>query len=506
MYISPRDYDRVLLRHLIEAAGAGHIGIDQRLVAAIVQTPDVADKLTEHTVDDLAETHVDLLPLFFDLYRQLGGVPATCFYVTLLAVEAHHDFPEFFEAVAELGEGGIDPLLEFASSEEGRELGAEIAFMLAALQVIDPRVELFLLKRLDIDPWDTAISMGLYRDPALKPVLEHKLRSLKPTDPHYEETVQALESAIEQLVTPVVIEPHDPFDIYSRYPAEASPQFDAIDPETLLQFLESDTPHYRAEAARILGTEEPEQNICEALLQLAKSDPHVLVRSAALESLSSYADRKPVHDVLYAKLTDTSASLEEQSASVVGLAELHPSDPQLKAHFLRFYEIPETRANALRAMCRSLDPAFGVYFPKHLEDANAQVQLEAIGGIGLLQVGGAAPQLKKFFDSDTLRTPALFSYALALPGIQSRKGMKVLFDQIENDAYGLSSDEVELVENALDQRMLHGGQQPVFSKHDHGHDHGPVEKVTPVVSGPKIGRNDPCPCGSGKKYKKCCGQ
>ena len=21
---------------------------------------------------------------------------------------------------------------------------------------------------------------------------------------------------------------------------------------------------------------------------------------------------------------------------------------------------------------------------------------------------------------------------------------------------------------------------------------------------PKVGRNDPCPCGSGKKYKKCC--
>ena len=28
----------------------------------------------------------------------------------------------------------------------------------------------------------------------------------------------------------------------------------------------------------------------------------------------------------------------------------------------------------------------------------------------------------------------------------------------------------------------------------------------PVVNkGPKVGRNDPCPCGSGKKYKKCCG-
>jgi SEC-C motif-containing protein len=34
------------------------------------------------------------------------------------------------------------------------------------------------------------------------------------------------------------------------------------------------------------------------------------------------------------------------------------------------------------------------------------------------------------------------------------------------------------------------------------------ETVAPqqvVRSSPKVGRNDPCPCGSGKKYKKCCG-
>jgi SEC-C motif-containing protein len=30
-------------------------------------------------------------------------------------------------------------------------------------------------------------------------------------------------------------------------------------------------------------------------------------------------------------------------------------------------------------------------------------------------------------------------------------------------------------------------------------------KSAPVVLGPQPGRNDPCPCGSGKKYKKCCG-
>ncbi len=31
------------------------------------------------------------------------------------------------------------------------------------------------------------------------------------------------------------------------------------------------------------------------------------------------------------------------------------------------------------------------------------------------------------------------------------------------------------------------------------------EQPQPYIAPPKTGRNDPCPCGSGKKYKKCCG-
>ena len=31
-------------------------------------------------------------------------------------------------------------------------------------------------------------------------------------------------------------------------------------------------------------------------------------------------------------------------------------------------------------------------------------------------------------------------------------------------------------------------------------------KQEPIIAGPKIGRNDPCPCGSGKKYKQCHGK
>ena len=32
------------------------------------------------------------------------------------------------------------------------------------------------------------------------------------------------------------------------------------------------------------------------------------------------------------------------------------------------------------------------------------------------------------------------------------------------------------------------------------------EPVQPIIAKEKVGRNDPCPCGSGKKYKKCCGK
>ncbi len=36
---------------------------------------------------------------------------------------------------------------------------------------------------------------------------------------------------------------------------------------------------------------------------------------------------------------------------------------------------------------------------------------------------------------------------------------------------------------------------------------GELVKPKPIQRDPaKVGRNDPCPCGSGKKYKKCCGR
>jgi len=45
-----------------------------------------------------------------------------------------------------------------------------------------------------------------------------------------------------------------------------------------------------------------------------------------------------------------------------------------------------------------------------------------------------------------------------------------------------------------------------LKKHPEVANGGDVQKVVTVKrDAPKVGRNEPCPCGSGKKYKKCCG-
>ena len=56
-------------------------------------------------------------------------------------------------------------------------------------------------------------------------------------------------------------------------------------------------------------------------------------------------------------------------------------------------------------------------------------------------------------------------------------------------------------EAALQERSL-------FLRHQgrwHYHGEQPRKAAEPVHAQPTVGRNQPCPCGSGKKFKKCCG-
>jgi hypothetical protein len=61
-------------------------------------------------------------------------------------------------------------------------------------------------------------------------------------------------------------------------------------------------------------------------------------------------------------------------------------------------------------------------------------------------------------------------------------------------------------ESALQDFLYEQALQSLEQKASDQTDSAPLPRATPIIEhATKIGRNDPCPCGSGKKYKKCCG-
>ena len=73
---------------------------------------------------------------------------------------------------------------------------------------------------------------------------------------------------------------------------------------------------------------------------------------------------------------------------------------------------------------------------------------------------------------------------------------------------GDSAGEVEFIARYRLKDALHEHHELAGFKKDNGawfFTEGAMVKPKPLVS-TKIGRNEPCPCGSGAKYKKCCGK
>lgn len=69
-----------------------------------------------------------------------------------------------------------------------------------------------------------------------------------------------------------------------------------------------------------------------------------------------------------------------------------------------------------------------------------------------------------------------------------------------------SPDGYKKAEKMDDKQVEHWAKQiepTVLKIRDWAAQHAP--KLKPIVNENKVGRNDPCPCGSGNKYKKCCG-
>lgn len=81
--------------------------------------------------------------------------------------------------------------------------------------------------------------------------------------------------------------------------------------------------------------------------------------------------------------------------------------------------------------------------------------------------------------------------------------------EVHNVDNGGKSDEegsVEFTARYIQDGKKHNHHEfSLFKKHDGKWFFYDVQKSQPIKHEEKIGRNDPCPCGSGKKYKKCHG-
>ena len=98
-----------------------------------------------------------------------------------------------------------------------------------------------------------------------------------------------------------------------------------------------------------------------------------------------------------------------------------------------------------------------------------------------------------------------------LDGINdSLKAPNPIEEMEEDTVVSLKFDKEKLYKNMVDAKADWLYELPqwkeIFSEEKLHELYLEQKKSNTIVKGPKIGRNDPCPCGSGKKYKKCCGK
>lgn len=98
-----------------------------------------------------------------------------------------------------------------------------------------------------------------------------------------------------------------------------------------------------------------------------------------------------------------------------------------------------------------------------------------------------------------------------LDGINdSLKEPNPIEEMTEDTVVNLGFDKEKLYKNMVDAKAdwLYNlpAWETIFSEERRKELYLEAKKMNTIVKGKKIGRNDPCPCGSGKKYKFCCGR
>jgi hypothetical protein len=499
----PGRYDQFSVTDLLQAASRGWVGVDRRLLESLLRRGEsAAQELLAFSRENHERDRIGLEFVLADLFRQLHPPEAIDFYLDLIRREPLEVEDSIVEALLSYREQALEPLLKLYE-ELGEEQGADTAFVLAGLRVRDPRTLHILLERLEFDTADGAFLLGLYGDGEARPALEKMLAEIP------EENVELrreITHAVEELAAPEPEYQPEQFDVLSEYPEREIPEFDVLPETERIEFLESADPEIRAGAAHSFFNSELQPGARNALLKVAQSDPDANVRGRAWESLAdAAAESEAIRSEMLAVLADSSRPFDERGGAAVGLYAV-TDVPEIQQRIEALYTAGgQARAKAMEAMWRSLYDPFAKYFAPNLKDPDSAIVREALRGAGYFRLTTHSDTIKSYFDNDDLREDALFAYALAMPGETTRGRAQGMVRKI-NSISQLSRNELRVVMFGIDERLRLHGLDPVFEDADADLDESEPEPEPEKPSAPaKVGRNDPRPCGSGKKYKKCHG-
>ena len=497
----PAQYDTVPVRELLDAAARGYIGVDRRMVRSILaRGPSASAEALVFAREPVDAHRIDLDSLLVDLFRHWGTAEAVDYYMTAVRRHAEDLSDELIQAMLPLREQAVGPLLDLYS-ELGEEESGDVAFLLAGLQLRDPRILQVLLDRLQFDAADGAFLLGLYGDPAAREPLEAMLAEI-PKDET--ELRREIEYALSQLGREMEEYTPEPFDPLAGYEEIEPPVFEVLSESERGEMLASPDHETRALAARCYFNRELDPKTRKILIGIARADPAAAVRGEAWASLADAAEDSAVRAEMLTVLSDAARDPRERGGAAVGLHGFAEQD-EIRAAIEKLYEEGGyARAKALEAMWRSLAKPFADFFPAHVNDPDKKIARQALRGAGYFQMSAAIDKIAAHFADDSedgLREDALFAYALAMPGETTRGRVRGMLRKIDSIAH-LNSDEADTVMFALDERLRLKGLEPVFENESEDWE----EEPEPERSAPKPGRNDPCPCGSGKKFKKCHGR
>ena len=449
MPISPERYRESSAIDLLSAAARGHLAVDRRLLTALLENPDrTLPDLIRFAAGDRAKDRVDISPDLLHLFARMPSPEAVPFLIGEM-----RRFPDdapmaLLELAVRLGEPVTGPLLDLF--EETGRAHSEILFVALTAGARGPRM-------------DEAIAV---------------IEAADPGDGAFLREIAGISYQGEDL------------DGGVDYPAEADPDLTGLPENEREEFLQSESAELRALAAASYIGEELTDRRRQQFLSLGAADPDARVRGYCWEALREHTDQPPILQALAARLPVAEDPFER--ACLANALAYHLEIDGVAEAIEAAYAGPGLRAKALEAMWRSLDRRWASRPALHLDDEDLDTRRQAILGAGYFQIRSEAIRLEPFFEDPDLREDALYAYALAAPADDTRFGLRQLEKRIAGLAGGLNEEEEEAVKDALETRMAMAGR----------HREPPA---IPAAASSKIGRNDPCPCGSGKKYKKCCG-